>query len=102
MIDCINIYLFLIRLDLNMKEFTVYGYKQKELVPVIVKSILEHSAESSLLDIRFEMNPLDKVSNFIQPFESIEILIVLCLPRNVISALMSMQDHYKLFTMRKQ
>lgn len=50
-----------LKLDLNMKEFTVFGYKRKDIVPVVVKSILGQSADESLLDIKFEMNPLDKV-----------------------------------------
>lgn len=49
-----------LKLDLNMKEFTVFGYKQKDIVPVVVKSILGQTADSSLLDIKFEMNPMDK------------------------------------------
>lgn len=48
------------RLDLKMKEFTVFGYKQEQFLPVMVKSILESTTDSSLLDIKFEMNPLDK------------------------------------------
>lgn len=48
------------RLDLNMKEFTVYGYKQNDYEPLMVKSILGSTTDSSLLDIKFEMNPLDK------------------------------------------
>lgn len=50
-----------LKLDLNMKEFTVFGYKQKDFVPVVVKSILGQTTDNSLLDIAFEMNPLDKV-----------------------------------------
>lgn len=44
-----------------MKEFTVFGYKQKDILPVIVKSILNHTSDNSLLDVKFEINPLDKV-----------------------------------------
>lgn len=44
---------------MNMKEFTVNGYQRKEFLPVIAKSIIE-SHDESLLDIKFEMNPLDK------------------------------------------
>lgn len=43
-----------------MKEFTVFGYKQNDFTPVMVKSILGPTTDSSLLDIRFEANPLDK------------------------------------------
>lgn len=43
-----------------MKEFTVFGYKQSDFMPVMVKSILEPTSDSSLLDIKFEMNPLDQ------------------------------------------
>lgn len=50
-----------LKLDLNMKEFTVFGYKQSDLAPVVVKSILGQTTDTSLLDIKFEMNPLDKV-----------------------------------------
>lgn len=50
-----------LKLDLNMKAFTVFGYKQKDIVPVVVKSILGQTVDDSLLDIKFEMNPLDKV-----------------------------------------
>lgn len=49
-----------LKVDLNMKEFTVFGFKQRDLVPVMVKSILSPSTDSSLLKINFEMNPLDK------------------------------------------
>lgn len=45
-----------------MKEFTVYGYKHNSILPVMVKSLLEPTSDSSLLDVKFEMNPLDKVS----------------------------------------
>lgn len=48
------------RVDLKMKEFTVFGYKQADYMPTMVKSILEPTSDSSLLDIKFEMNPLDK------------------------------------------
>lgn len=53
-----------LKLDLNMKEFTVFGYKQADVVPVVVKSILGQTVDNSLLDIKFEMNPLDKVYEF--------------------------------------
>lgn len=43
-----------------MKEFTVFGYKQSDFMPIMVKSILGHKSDNSLLDIKFEMNPLDK------------------------------------------
>lgn len=43
-----------------MKEFTVFGYKQIDFMPIMVKSILGQTTDSSLLDIKFEMNPLDK------------------------------------------
>lgn len=49
-----------LKVDLNMKEFTVFGYKQNEYEPLLVKSILGSTSDSSLLDIKFEMNPLDK------------------------------------------
>ena len=49
-----------LKLDLNMKEFTVHGAKQAEHLPVVVKSMLGHTGDTSLLDIKFEMNPLDK------------------------------------------
>lgn len=49
-----------LKLDLNMKEFTVSGYKQKEHEPVLVKSILGPLSDNSLLKINFETNPLDK------------------------------------------
>lgn len=48
------------RVDLKMKEFTVFGFKQSDFIPIMVKSILEATTNSSLLDIKFEMNPLDK------------------------------------------
>lgn len=51
---------FFFRVDLKMKEFTVFGFKQTDYMPVMVKSILETTVDSSLLDIKFEMNPLDK------------------------------------------
>lgn len=44
-----------------MKQFTVNGYQRKEFLPVIVKSIID-SHDESLLDFKFEMNPLDKVT----------------------------------------
>lgn len=44
-----------------MKEFTVFGYKQNDYEPLMVKSILGSTTDSSLLDIKFEMNPLDKL-----------------------------------------
>lgn len=49
-----------LKVDLTMKEFTVFGFKQKELEPVMVKSLIGPCSDSSLLDIKFEMNPLDK------------------------------------------
>lgn len=49
-----------LKVDLNMKEFTVFGYKQNDLIPVMVKSMIGPLSDSSLLDIKFEMNPLDK------------------------------------------
>lgn len=45
---------------MKMKEFTVFGYKQTDYLPIMVKSILEATVDSSLLDIKFEMNPMDK------------------------------------------
>lgn len=45
---------------MKMKEFTVFGYKQADFMPIMVKSILESTTDSSLLYIQFEMNPLDK------------------------------------------
>lgn len=45
---------------MKMKEFTVFGYKQADFMPIMVKSILESTTDSSLLDIQFEMNPVDK------------------------------------------
>lgn len=43
-----------------MKEFTVFGYKHDDYEPVMVKSILGQTTDSSLLDIKFEANPIDK------------------------------------------
>lgn len=43
-----------------MKEFSVAGYKQGDFTPTMVKSLLGQTSDSSLLDIKFEMNPLDK------------------------------------------
>lgn len=43
-----------------MKEFTVFGDKQNEYTPIMVKSILGQTTDNSLLDIKFETNPLDK------------------------------------------
>lgn len=43
-----------------MKEFTVYGYQHSETLPVVVQSLLGATCDSSLLDVKFEMNPLDK------------------------------------------
>lgn len=48
-----------------MKEFTVYGVHHDEILPVLVRSLLEPTCDSSLLDVKFEMNPLDKVSQCI-------------------------------------
>lgn len=52
--------MFVFRLDLKMKEFTVYGYKQSDYLPIMVKSLLEPKVDGSLLDIKFEINPMDK------------------------------------------
>lgn len=94
-----------LKLDLNMKEFTVFGYKQADVVPVVVKSILGQTVDNSLLDIRFEMNPLDKVNEFwcflidffFWNFHS----FVFCF-RDAISVLMSVHDLCKSSTMPKQ
>lgn len=56
-----------LKLDLNMKEFTVFGCKQQDVVPVVVKSMLGQTTDNSLLDIKFEMNPLDKVRLLVSP-----------------------------------
>lgn len=45
-----------------MKEFTVFGHKQKEHLPIMVKSRIDGLDDASLLNIKFEMNPLDKVT----------------------------------------
>ena len=50
------------RLDLRMKEFTVFGHKQTDHLPVMVKSRLDSIVDETLLDIKFEMNPIDKVT----------------------------------------
>lgn len=52
--------MFIFRLDMKMKEFTVFGFKQSNYLPIMVKSLLEPTVDSSLLDIKFEINPLDK------------------------------------------
>lgn len=47
-----------------MKEFTVFGHEQNDLLPVMVKSKIGELIDTSLLDIKFEMNPMDKVKTF--------------------------------------
>lgn len=47
-----------IKLNLNMRELTVYGLQQKQYLPVLIQSQLETT--QSLLDVMFESNPLDK------------------------------------------
>lgn len=47
-----------IKLNLNMQELMVYGLQQKKYLPVMIQSQLETT--SSLLDVMFESNPLDK------------------------------------------
>lgn len=46
---------------MNMKEFTVFGHQKNDRLPVMVKSRIEGMVDTSLLDIKFEMNPIDKV-----------------------------------------
>lgn len=48
-----------------MKEFTVFGLKQHDYIPVMVKSKIGQNVDTNLLSIKFEMNPLDKVCAFI-------------------------------------
>lgn len=50
-----------LKVDLNLKEFTVYGHKQEEHLPVLVKSKIGELVDVSLLNVKFEMNPLDKL-----------------------------------------
>lgn len=47
-----------IKLNLNMKELTVYGLQQKQYFPVMIQSQLVST--ESLLDVMFESNPIDK------------------------------------------
>lgn len=47
-----------IALNLNMQELQVFGLQQKNYLPVMIQSQVESS--SSLLDVNFESNPLDK------------------------------------------
>lgn len=49
-----------LKVDLNLKEFTVYGHKQDDHIPVLVKSQIGELVDVSLLNVKFEMNPLDK------------------------------------------
>lgn len=44
-----------------MKEFTVFGHQKNDRLPVMVKSRIGGMVDTSLLDIKFEMNPIDKV-----------------------------------------
>lgn len=46
-----------IKLNLNMRELTVYGLQQKQYLPVMIQSQVESA--SSLLDVMFESNPID-------------------------------------------
>lgn len=46
-----------VKLNLNLKELTVYGLEQKQYVPVMVQSQLQST--ESLLDVMFESNPID-------------------------------------------
>lgn len=48
-----------IKLNLNMKELNVYGLQQKQYLPVMIQSQIE-SADSLLVDVMFESNPIDK------------------------------------------
>lgn len=50
-----------LKVDLNLKEFTVYGHRQIEHLPVLVKSKIGELVDVSLLNVKFEMNPLDKL-----------------------------------------
>ncbi|XP_037042887.1 vacuolar protein sorting-associated protein 13-like, partial [Bradysia coprophila] len=50
-----------LKVDLNLKEFTVCGYKQEDHLPVLVKSKIGELVDVSLLNVKFEMNPLDKL-----------------------------------------
>lgn len=43
-----------------MKEFTVFGHKKNDYLPVMVKSRIGGMVDTSLLDFKFEMNPIDK------------------------------------------
>ena len=47
-----------IALNLNMRELQVFGLQQKQYLPVMIQSQVEST--SSLLDVNFESNPLDK------------------------------------------
>lgn len=47
---------------MNMKQFLVYGFKHTNILPILVKSMLEPTSDRSLLDVKFEINPLDKVA----------------------------------------
>ncbi|KAJ6629556.1 Vacuolar protein sorting-associated protein 13, partial [Pseudolycoriella hygida] len=50
-----------LKVDLNLKEFTVYGHQQGDHLPVLVKSKIGELVDVSLLNVKFEMNPLDKL-----------------------------------------
>jgi vacuolar protein sorting-associated protein 13A/C len=47
-----------IKLNLSMQELQVFGLQQKQYLPVMIQSQVEST--SSLLDVMFESNPLDK------------------------------------------
>ncbi|KAG5677846.1 hypothetical protein PVAND_007566 [Polypedilum vanderplanki] len=47
-----------IKLNLSMRELTVFGLQQKQYLPVLIQSQLEST--ESLLDVMFESNPEDK------------------------------------------
>lgn len=48
-----------IKLNLNMRELSVYGLQREQYVPAIIQSQMQSS--NLLLDVMFESNPLDKM-----------------------------------------
>ncbi len=47
-----------IKVNLAMRELLVYGLKQKEFLPVLIRQQIE--SNDSLLNVMFESNPIDK------------------------------------------
>jgi vacuolar protein sorting-associated protein 13A/C len=49
---------FIFRLDLKLRELSVQGVKQGQILPIMVYSQLDSS--DTLLEVMFETNPVDK------------------------------------------